>query len=57
MKPQPHPKVKTTQVDHIRGKRCGDIELEVYLADASGPINLVMDLYITHERWGSTVGC
>ena len=54
MKPQPDTKVKTTQVDHSRGQRCGDIELEAYLADAAGHINLVMDLRITHERWGSS---
>ena len=33
--------------DHNRGQRCG--ELAVYLADAAGPINLVMDLRIAHE--------
>jgi hypothetical protein len=54
MKPQPHTKFKTIQVDQSRGERCGDIELEVYLADAAGYINLVMDLRITHERWGSS---
>jgi hypothetical protein len=54
-KPQQHPKVKTMQVEHSRGKRCGDIELEAYLADTAGAINFVTDLHITHERWGSTV--
>ena len=36
-----------------RGQWCGDIELAVYLANASGPVPLVMDLRITHERFGS----
>ena len=29
---------------HNRGQRCGDIELETFLADTVGPIHLVMDL-------------
>ena len=33
---------------------CGDIELAAYLADAAGPVNLVMDLRIVHERFGSS---
>jgi hypothetical protein len=33
-----------------RGQRCGDIELAAFLADAAGPVNLVMDLRIAHER-------
>jgi hypothetical protein len=32
--------------------RCGDIELAAYLANASGPVPLVLDLRIAHERWG-----
>ncbi len=37
-----------------RGQRCGDIELAAYLADAAGPVPLVLDLRIAHERWGNT---
>jgi hypothetical protein len=37
-----------------RGQRCGYIELAAFLADAAGPVNLVMDLRIAHERWGSS---
>ena len=44
--------VKTQQVTRSRRKRCGDIELAGYLADASGPVHMVLDLHITHERWG-----
>ena len=33
--------VKTQQMARSRGKRCGDIELTAYLADAVGPVNLV----------------
>ena len=29
------------------------MELVGYLANVEGPVSLVMDLYITHERWGS----
>ncbi len=37
-----------------RGQHCGDIELVGYLENAVGPVSLVMDLHITHERWGSS---
>ena len=37
-----------------RGQRCGDIELAGYLANAAGPVPLVLDLRIAHERWGSS---
>ena len=47
-------KVKTTQVAHIRGQRCGDIELTDYLTDVVGSVNLVRDLCLTHERFGSS---
>jgi hypothetical protein len=49
----PH-KVKTQQVAISRGQRCGDIALAAYLADAAGPVPLVLDLRIAHERWGSS---
>ncbi len=47
-------KVKTQQVNRSRGQRCGDIELAGYLANAVGPVSLVLDLHITHDRFGST---
>jgi hypothetical protein len=31
-----------------------DIELGGYLTNAGGPVPLVLDLHITHERWGSS---
>ncbi len=37
-----------------RGRRCGDIELACYLANVAGPVPLVLDLRIVHERWGSS---
>ena len=37
-----------------RGQRCGDIELAGYLANVAGPVPLVQDLRIAHERWGSS---
>ena len=37
-----------------RGQHCGDIELEGYLANVSGPVPLVLDLRIAHERFGSS---
>ena len=47
--------VTTTHVDRIRGQRCGDIDLAAYLPDAAGPtVNIVMDLRVAHERWGSS---
>jgi hypothetical protein len=48
-------KVKTQQhVTKIRGRHCGDIELVVYLANVSGPLSLVLDLLIAHDRFGSS---
>ena len=44
-------KVKTYQVVRNRGQWCGDIELTVYLVDATGPVSLFLDLCIVHERW------
>ena len=37
-----------------RGQHCGDIELAGYLANAAGPVPLVLDLRIAHERFGSS---
>jgi hypothetical protein len=47
-------KVKTTNVARSRGHRCGEGELAAYLADAAGPVPLVMDLRITHESFRSS---
>jgi hypothetical protein len=33
---------------------CGDIELAGYLANAAGPVPLVLDLRIAHDRFGSS---
>jgi hypothetical protein len=45
--------VKTQQVVRNRGQRCGDIEITSYLTNVTGPVPLVMDLHITHDRFGS----
>jgi hypothetical protein len=37
-----------------RGHHCGDIELPAYLANAGGPVPLVLDLRIAHDRFGSS---
>jgi hypothetical protein len=47
-------KVKTQQVPKSRGQRCGDIELSGYLTNVEGPVSLLLDLHIAHERWGSS---
>jgi hypothetical protein len=47
-------KVKTQQVVKNRGQHCGDIELAGYLANAAGPVALVLDLRIAHDRVGSS---
>jgi hypothetical protein len=36
-----------------RGRHCGDLELEAYLANAAEPVPLVLDLRLTHDRIGS----
>jgi len=46
-------KVKTQQVTENRRQHCGDIHLDACLTNAVGPVPLVLDLRITHERWGS----
>ncbi len=33
-----------------RGQHCGDIELVGYLENAAGPVLLVLDLRVTHDR-------
>ena len=47
-------KVKTQQVVKSRGQHCGDFELAGYLANAAGPVPLVLDLRIAHDRFGSS---
>jgi hypothetical protein len=47
-------KVKTQQVARNRGQLCGDIELGGYLANVAGPVPLLLDLRIAHERFGSS---
>jgi hypothetical protein len=37
-----------------RGRHCGDLELKAYLANAAGPVPLVLDLRLTHDRIGSS---
>ena len=39
-------KVKTQQVIKSRGQHCEDIDLTGYLANATGPVPLVLDLHI-----------
>jgi hypothetical protein len=39
-------------VARIRGQWCGDIELSGYLSNVSGSVSLVLDLHISHERFG-----
>jgi hypothetical protein len=36
-----------------RGHHCGDIELVGYLANVTGPVSLVLDLRVAHDRVGS----
>ncbi len=47
-------KVKTQQVVKSRGDHCGDIDLAGYLVNTVGPVPLVMDLRISHDRFGSS---
>jgi hypothetical protein len=50
----PHIRFKTQQVVKSRGQVCGDIEMTGYLANETGPVPLVMDLRIVHDRVGSS---
>jgi hypothetical protein len=47
-------KAKTQQVVKSRGHHCGDVELAGYLANAAGPVPLVLDLRIAHDHFGSS---
>ncbi len=46
--------MKTRQVVERRGQTCGDIELTTYPPDTVDPFPLVLDLRITHDRFGSS---
>jgi hypothetical protein len=46
--------VKTQQVVKSRGQHCGDIDLVGYLVNETGPVTLVLDLRIDHDRVGSS---
>ena len=37
-----------------RGQHCGDLELAAYLANEAGPVPLVLDLRLAHDRIGSS---
>ncbi len=37
-----------------RGQQCGNIELADYLVNVTDPVPLVVDLLISHERFGSS---
>jgi hypothetical protein len=47
-------KVKTQQTVKNRGQHCGDVEMSGYLGNTEGPVSLVLDLHITHDRVGSS---
>ncbi len=47
-------RVKTQRVVRSRGQRCGDIEIVSYLVNETGPVSLVLDLRIDHDRFGSS---
>ncbi len=38
---------------YYRGQYCGDVELVGYLTNATGPVPLVLDIRIVHDRFGS----
>ena len=46
--------VKTQHVTKRRGGHCGDVDLTVYLTNETGPVSLVLDLRIAHDRFGSS---
>jgi hypothetical protein len=41
-------------VARSRGQQCGQIELAGYLANAAGPVPVVLDLRIAHDRFGNS---
>ncbi len=44
---------RSFDVTKNRGRHCGDIQLEAYLANTACPVSLVVDLHIDHDRFGS----
>jgi hypothetical protein len=44
---------KTQRVTKNRGRHCGDIHLVTYLVNVTGPVPLVLDLRIVHDRFGN----
>jgi hypothetical protein len=47
-------KFKTQHMVKNRGQHCGDIDLRDYLVNEAGPVPLVLDLRIAHDRVGSS---
>ena len=47
-------KVKTQGITQSSGLKRGDLEIIIYLADAAGTSNLVIDVSVTHDRIGSS---
>ena len=45
---------KTQHVTKNRGRHCGDLELVSYRPNETGPVPLVLDLHIDHDRFGSS---
>jgi hypothetical protein len=45
---------KTHQVVKSRGQHCGDIEMVGYLPKTGGPVSLVLDLRVAHDRVDSS---
>ncbi len=45
---------KIQQVVRRRGQDCGDVDLVGYLTNVTDPVPLVLDLLITHDRFGSS---
>ena len=46
--------MKTQKVTKSRGECCVEIDLTDYLVNVTGPVSLVMDLRIVHDRRGSS---
>ncbi len=46
--------MQTQQMVKSRCQHCGDIDLAGYLANETGPVPLVLDLRIAHDRVGSS---
>ncbi len=46
-------KVKTQHITKKMGRHCGDVEVTTYLVNTAEPVPLVLDLHITHDRFGS----